>query len=416
MRAALAGVLVAGLAVVAPRAAAQQATRETIAEIRIHGNVTIQDDEVVRLAGIAVGAPLDPGALDAITQRLRASGRFDEVDVRKRYRTLAMDEVALVLLVHERPGVTPDGRRPSTIRRVTSRLMFLPILRYDDGYGWTYGGRTSAVDLLGLAERLSVPLSWAGTRRAALEAERTFKRAPLTRVVGSFGISQRENPFYDVDDRRTEVNGRVERRLLRAITLGADAGRTAITFAGVADGFWTSGADARLDTRGDPAFPSDAVWLGARWSRLALSTGGIDRYTLDGRGYKRLYRQAVVAAHAQYDTARAPLPPYEQWLLGGDSLRGIRAGSFAGDTRFFGSLELRVPFSSPLSTGRVGFTVFMDAGVAARFGDRLGDAPVHRGAGAGLFVVAPLVRLNLDVARSIDGHGTRLHFGTGFSF
>ncbi|NUR56200.1 MAG: hypothetical protein HOQ29_17295, partial [Acidobacteria bacterium] len=158
MRAALAGVLVAGLAVVAPRAAAQQATRETIAEIRIHGNVTIQDDEVVRLAGIAVGAPLDPGALDAITQRLRASGRFDEVDVRKRYRTLAMDEVALVLLVHERPGVTPDGRRPSTIRRVTSRLMFLPILRYDDGYGWTYGGRTSAVDRLGLGERLSVPL------------------------------------------------------------------------------------------------------------------------------------------------------------------------------------------------------------------------------------------------------------------
>ncbi len=426
MRTPLAGALVAAcLAVLAPRAYAAQAApatqgapaaRETIAEIRIHGNVTIRDDEVLKLAGIAVGAPLEANALDAIKQRLRNSGRFDEVDVRKRYRTLAMDEVALVLLVHERAGVTPDGKPPSTMKRLTSRLMFLPILHYDDGYGWTYGGRTSAVDLLGLGERLSVPLSWGGTRRAALEAERSFKSGPLTRVLGSFGVAQRENPFYEVDDRRTEVNGRVERRLFRAVMLGADAGRTAIAFAGASDDFWTTAADARLDTRGDPAFPSDAVLLGARWNRLNLSSGGIDRYTLDGRGYKRVYRQAVIAVHAQYDTANAPLPPYEQWLLGGDSLRGTRAGSFAGDTRAFGSVELRVPFSSPLSTGRVGFNVFMDAGVATPHGERLADASFQRTAGGGLFLVAPLVRLNLDVAHSVEGHDTRVHFSTGFSF
>jgi outer membrane protein assembly factor BamA len=319
--------------------------------------------------------------------------------------------------VHERAGVTPDGKRPPTFKRVTSRLMFLPILHYDDGYGWTYGARTSAVDLLGVGERLSVPLSWGATRRAAIEGERTFKSGPVTRLLGSFGVAQRENPFYHVDDRRTELSGRVERRLLGALTLGAEAGRTAITFSGADDRFWTSGADATLDTRGDPAFPSDAVLVGVRWNRLHPSSGpGIDRYRLDGRGYKRIYRQAVVAAHAEYDTARAPLPRYEQWLLGGESLRGTRAGSFAGDTRLIGGVELRVPFSSPLSTGRVGFTVFMDAGVAAPFDARLDEAPVHRSAGAGLFIVAPLVRLNLDVARSIDGRSTRVHFGTGFTF
>ena len=401
--------------------AALQAWREpqtdTIAEIRVHGNATIKDEEVIKLAGLTLGAPLAAGALPEIERRLRDSGRFDEVQVRKRYRTLAMDEVAVVLLVHERPGVTPEGKRPPALKRVTSRLMFLPILHYDDGYGWTYGARTSAVDLLGMGERLSVPLSWGATRRAALESERTFKSGPFTRVLGSFGISQRENPFYHADDRRTEVTGRVERRLFGLLTLGADARRTNITFAGTDGDFWTSGADVTLDTRSDSAFPSDAVLFGAGWNRLHQSAGqAIDRSTLDGRGYKRIYRQAVVALHAQYDTASAPLPGYEQWLLGGDSLRGTRAGTLAGDKRLFGGVELRVPFSSPLSTGRVGFNVFMDAGIDAPYGQPLSDAERHRSAGGGLFIVAPLVRLNLDVARSLDGHSTRLHFGTGFTF
>ena len=38
--------------------------------------------------------------------------------MRKRYRTLEMDEVALVLLVHERPGMSADGTRPGPFRRL----------------------------------------------------------------------------------------------------------------------------------------------------------------------------------------------------------------------------------------------------------------------------------------------------------
>ena len=55
--------------------------------------------------------------------------------MRKRYRTLTMDEVSLVLLVHEKEGISPTGEPPSMARRLRERLMFFPILHDDDGYG-----------------------------------------------------------------------------------------------------------------------------------------------------------------------------------------------------------------------------------------------------------------------------------------
>ena len=52
--------------------------------------------------------------------------------------------------------------------------MFLPIVSYSEGYGFTYGARASFVDVLGEGGRVSVPLTWGGTRRAAVEIEKTF--------------------------------------------------------------------------------------------------------------------------------------------------------------------------------------------------------------------------------------------------
>ena len=402
--------------------AAMPQAREVIAEVRVHGNATLSDDAVLKLAGIALGTALDPAGTDAIEKRLRDSGRFDEVQVRKRYRTLAMDDVALVLIVHERPGLSAAGEPPSIARRIRNRLMFFPILHYDDGYGWTYGGQTAVVDALGKGTRLSIPLSWGATKRAAIEADRTFKTGPLTRLTGTFGIAERENPHFGVDDRRTAVNARAERRLFDLVTLGGEIGRTRVTFRPVRESFWTTGADATVDTRRDPSFPSDAVLASVAWTRLhpvgATSFGraGVDRYRLDARGFKRLFGQNVLAVRAEYDNASAPLPQYEQWLLGGSSLRGVRSGAFAGDQRFLWSAELRAPFSSPFSVGRVGFNVFMDGGVTAPYGARIWDQPRHKSAGAGLFLIATVLQLNLEVSRSIDGRRTRLHFGTGFTF
>jgi outer membrane protein assembly factor BamA len=415
---------VIGLLIAACVAAAQPAPQppQVIREIRVHGNATIPDTEVIRLSGVATGTTLTDGTVKAVEQRLRESGRFDEVQVLTRYRTLEMTDVALVLIVHEKPGLTADGEPPSTIRRIRNRLMFFPILGYEDGYGWTYGLRTTVAGSPSNGTRLSMPLSWGGERRAAVEAERSFSTGPLTRILGSFGTTRRETPHLDVGDRRTGLTARAERRIMQRVTLGVDASRERVTFGGPSDMVWTTGADAAFDTRNDPGYPSDAVLVRARWSRLHGvgnaygGTDGVDRYGLDLRGYKRLFGTTVFAARAMYDTASGPLPRYDEYLVGGALVRGTHAGALAGDRRFLWSTELRLPFTSPLTSARTGVNVFLDGGTAAPYGQSLRHAPMERGAGAGLFLVAAVVRLNLDVAHSLDGHGTRVQFGTGFTF
>ena len=405
-----------------PASVGRQASPERVAEIRVHGNATLSDDAVIALAGVAPGAMVDQTGLDAIEKRLRDSGRFDEVQVRKRYRTLEMDEIALVLLVHEKPGLSATGQPPSPVRRLRSKLMFFPIIDYEDGYGWTYGGRTSIVNVFGKGTHVMVPLSWGGSRNAQVDVDHTFKTGPLTRVTGSYGILQRENPAFEVDDRRTSLRGRVERRLFDLVTVGGEMARTDITYGEERDRVWTGAADATLDTRRDPSYPVDAVLASAAWNRLnpvgtaSFGDSGIDRYSLDARGYKRVFRQNVVAVRAHYDTASAPLPPYDQWLLGGTSVRGLDAGTLAGDKRFLWSAELRVPFTAPLDACRLGVNAFIDGGTTAAHDQALADQKELRSAGAGFWLSIAIFRLNFDVAHSLDGYGTRFHFGTGFSF
>ena len=254
---------------------------ETVSEIRVHGNATMSDEDVIRLAGVALGDKLAPDSLAAIEHRLRESDRFDDIEVRKRYRTLEMDQVALVLLVHEKPGVRPDGTRPGPFKRLRSRLMFLPIVTYDDGYGWTYGARTSTVDALGFGERLSVPLTWGATRRAALEAERTFRGGPLTRVLGSFGIAQNENPHFEVDDQRTEVRGRAERRLFGIVT----AWRRRLAYRYLVRRSRRSFLDERRERVARyAARPGVPVGCRVRWHRLESSCTSAARPTSTGIG------------------------------------------------------------------------------------------------------------------------------------
>jgi surface antigen Omp85-like protein/surface antigen-like variable number repeat protein len=407
-----------------PFHASRRQAVETIREIRVHGNAFLADADVLKLAGLAVGDPLAADSLKTIEKRLRDSDRFETVEVRKRYRSLDdPTDVAIVLVVHERAGVassTTAGVIPDVRpwRRVTSRLMFFPILGYVDGYGLTYGGRVSAVDLLGAGERLSVPLTWGGTKRAAIEFERTFKRGPVTRVFSSFGIWNRENPHFNIDDQRVELKARVERQFAHIVRLGVDASRSSVDFGQLDDRIWTLGTNAALDTRGDPAFPGNAVYLGGGWSGLNVrGRERINRYEADARGYVRVVGQSVVAGRVQYFNSDATLPPYERLLLGGSSnLRGFRTGTFDADRLVVTSGELRVPITSVLSGAKLGLTVFMDAAKAADVGASLKDAAWHRGAGAGLFLIAPLVKINLDIAHGLNGGGTRVNLGTGFSF
>jgi hypothetical protein len=398
--------------------------RDRIGEIRVHGNAYLPDAEVIRLAGIELGASAADADLEAVKRRLNASGRFESVDVRKRYRSLSDPyDVAIVLVVHERAGIRDVDDTPSAVlnpvRRLKSRFMFLPIVSYADGYGFTYGGRVSTVDLLGIGERLSVPLTWGGERRASLEFDRPFSRGPLTRVQSRVGIVSRENPRFEIRDQRVELHGRAERVFADLVRLGADAGRSTIDFGGVEDRLTTVAADAALDTRGDPTFPSNAVLLSARWTGMnfRLLPERVNRISADARGYLRLYKQAVLAARAQHIRADAPLPPYERLLLGGSStVRGFRTGAFDGDRLMTASAEVRVPLTSVLNRARLGVTAFADAGRVWNVDERAADAEWRRGVGGGVFLTSPFVRINLDVARGLGTGDTRVHLSSGFTF
>ena len=265
-------VLTAALAAQAPSPAPVATAAEFIAEIRTHGNARIADDEIVRVAGVHVGQQLEEGTLTEVEARLRKSGRFDSIEVRKRYRSLEdFSQVALLLVVHERLEAGGSAiTRP--IRKIRSRVMFLPMLKYDDGYGWTYGVLSSTTAVLGIGERLSVPLAWGGKKRAALEMERPFKSGPLTRVQSSFGVSIQTNPRFLLADRRWELNGRAERKI-KVIRFGGEAGRGNVRFGSLAERFWTYGGNAAIDTRSDPAFPSNAVYALAGWRALNREGG-----------------------------------------------------------------------------------------------------------------------------------------------
>jgi hemolysin activation/secretion protein len=127
--------------------------------------------------------------------------------------------------------------------------------------------------------------------------------------------------------------------------------------------------------------------------------------------------QLVFAARAQYFTADRALTPYEQWLVGGAStLRGFSAGSFVGDRAAVGSAELRLPITSVLSGAKFGVLGFYDAGKAVNHGERLTDARWEQGVGGGIFITAPLLQINLDVAQGLHGGATKVHLGMGFSF
>ena len=118
------------------------------------------------------------------------------------------------------------------------------------------------------------------------------------------------------------------------------------------------------------------------------------------------------------EDANRPLPPYLQSLLGGwSSLRGFAAGSFIGDTMVTGSLELRIPLTTPLSVGKLGVSAFVDTGKAYDKGQRFDDVSRSqtRRSAAASGSRRPRCKVSFSVARGL-GADTRVNFGGGLSF
>lgn len=423
MTTARASVVAACLVIGVAPAAAQQPSppAEVIAAVRVHGNHLTPDDELVALAGLVLGAPFEATTIADITRRLRATGRFDDVDVLKRFASIAdPSRIAIVIVVNEGPVRIRMPNGPDAVPQVVPRrglrnLMYLPILDAEDGYGLTYGARLAYVGMAGEKSRMSFPLSWGGLKQAGAEFDRVFDRGPFSRIEVGGAARRRTNPAFDEDDTRQLVWMRAERQA-GPVRFGGGVGWQRVSFDDLDDDFRTTSFDVTLDTRLNPVLPRHAVYARAGVERVDYASGGdVVRTSLDGRVYVGLVGQSVLEVRAAREAANYPVPLYLKSLMGGwSSLRGFKAGAFVGDTMTTATAELHVPLNSVLSTGKVGVSLFVDVGRTEDTGQ-----PRRRhaatGVGGSLWFAITSFRTSLGVARGI-GDGTRVNFGGGFVF
>jgi outer membrane protein assembly factor BamA len=248
--------------------------------------------------------------------------------------------------------------------------------------------------------------------------ERTFTRGPLSRVEAAGGTWRREFPPTDDGERRDFASLRIERALTPSLRVGGSGELANVSLGAIDDRVRRAGADVVLDTRRDPAFPRNGVYLGVAWDHMWFDDSpDTARTTIDARGYLGVPgTQLVLVARAQHSGAADPLPPFEQALLGGTaSLRGFRYGYRAGDRLAAGSLELRWPITSPIRLGRFGLAAFVDHAAVYSAGTSLRSAEFDTGAGAGIFATLPATSFRLDVAHGV-GAGTRVHVTFGVRF
>jgi outer membrane protein assembly factor BamA len=391
--------------------------QETIAEIRVHGNHTTPDADVIGLSGLKPGDAASEARLAEAEQALRTSHRFDDVEVRKRFRSIDdPSDILVMIVVDERAGVSTDDLTPGFGDRLRSSVMWLPILNYAEGYGLTYGIRAAFANPVGDDSRLSIPLSWGGERRAGVELERSFDNQ-RTRAGVAFWVNRRENPFFDVPDRREQVRFEADHAVLDWMRVGASARIAHVEFGEDYSARHTAaGPHVTIDTRINPLFPRNAIHTRIGWERIAFESGSAGRWMTDARGYIGVAPRAIVALRGQLVRSDGPLPQAEQSLLGGgDTLRGYRAGHRVGGSLAAVSAEVRVPLTSELRGSLLGVRGFIDAGTVWNSGSRLADQRLERGIGGGLFLGAAVVMLNLDVAWPEEGK-PRVHFGLGIDF
>ena len=310
-----------------------QTSPGVIGEVRVHGNHTTPNADVLALVGDVVGKPATDALVAEIAARLNRSGRFDGVEVRKRFRSIENpDDILLMIVVDEVPGIDSLDLTPSPMKKFRSSGMFMPILHSEDGYGFTYGGRISFVDRLGPRSRITVPLTWGGERGARVQVERAFRNGPVERIGGEYGITQRENPHYEIDDRRIGFGARLDSAPARWLRLGAGGRVEDVRFGDVDDKVSRLGAEVTIDTRVDPAFPRNAIHATFGIDRVQFDGGDANQNRADVRGYLGLFKQTVLAVRGLSITSNRALPPYEHSLLGGAAnLRGYGAGYKAGD-------------------------------------------------------------------------------------
>ena len=381
------------------------AAQETLEQVRVHGNYKTPDEVVLSIAAIKIGDEITDEVIQQIRKRLLKSGRFAGVEIRKRYRSISgTGPVALIIVVEEK-------------KALAKKFLYLPILSYTDEYGFTYGATVTALDLLGFEERITVPLSWGGTRQAGA----ILKLDSFAPVIDLFQVGimrkQQENPHFEIRDTRTDVFLSAAKKI-KWLYVEAHGRYTDVSFDQLEESFSSYGITLAWDTRQSVVMPYDAIYLGAGWDSTSIEDDGpsYEQYWFDLRAYKRVWGQAILAGQAYWKLANDPLPVYQKPFLGGaTTLRGYETGEFIGDNIFLGSVELRLPLSPVTAIYRAGIHFFWDAGAVWDDGFSFDDSEKEYAAGVGGFAFIAGIGLKLDLAYDME-EDVRLHIGTGFRF
>ena len=281
--------------------------------------------------------------------------------------------------------------------------MWLPILDYADGYGFTYGARMSFVDSLGPRSRISVPLTWGGERKAAVEVDRMFERGPVTRL-GGIGV--------DLLAARTRSTSLAIPARAAAFEPSASSRPGCAREAGCAahecDVRRHRGAAPRPRRRSSRSIPGPirrframpfTSVAGIEQLRFEGDRRGDARWTSDARGYVGLIRSSVLAAPRATVRASDPLPALRAaaagWDVDAPRLRVwvSRRRQPCGDVRRGPGADHFAAAHRPVRREGVRRCRHGVCG-----GEKLRDQQFDQGIGGGVFVTATVFRAGLDVA------------------
>ena len=287
---------------------------------------------------------------------------------------------------------------PGPLKHMRSLGMWLPIIEYADGYGFTYGARISFVDTLGPRSRISVPLTWEANAAPHFEPDRAFDSGPSagSRVASRSAAARTRD--YLVADTRQDARIRAERALTTWLRVGGRGSRMS-----------SSAAQANDTSRLDSTSSSIREWIRhtratrSTWSRASssyVSSGArcSVRSSTEFRGYLGLIGPSVLAVRATSIRATDPLPQCEQALLGQHDGAQLRARLSCRRQPGGGFRRSAVAHHLAAQHRTAGAQGFVDAGTVYASGAKLAIQRFDRGIGAGVFFTATILRAGLDVA------------------
>lgn len=189
---------------------------------------------------------------------------------------------------------------------------------------------------------------------------------------------------------------------------------------GVEGADWTvvSGPGVRVayDTRTSTFFPRRGVLLTLDSSvstRILGASSAFGRTSVDGRVYREVLTDAVLAGQARLATAYGDTPfQFLPFLGGQNELRGFIEGEIRDNVTLLTQAEFRFPLF-----WRLGAVAFLGLGTSGEdFGTILWDRFQPAGGGGIRFALNPEQDINLRLDFAHNGRGLAVYFGFGEAF